>query len=341
MGDTMNSVYSYTRSDLENYFLNNGEKKFKADQLFDWLYKKRVSDFSLMNNLGKNVTSKLNHDMNTESISIIKKDEGKDVVKYLFKLYDDEKIEAVVMYHDYGISLCISTEVGCNMGCAFCESGRLKKRRGLNVSEMVLQILEIEKDINKRISHIVLMGIGEPFDNYDNVMKFINIINDSKGIDIGARHITISTCGLVPKIKEFTKMKTQVNLAISLHAPNNSLRNKIMPINKVYPLDELISAIKEYISVTNRRVTFEYIMLKDVNDTKECALELCALVKGLNCYINLIPYNETNNIEFKRSDSSKINEFYDILKKNNICVTVRREFGGLVSAACGQLRSHG
>lgn len=337
----MNSVYSYTRDDLVDYFLNMGEKKFKADQVFDWLYKKRVNDFDLMNNLNKNVISKLKEDMNIDSINIVKKVTGNEVAKYLFSLSDGEKIEAVVMYHDYGTSLCISTEVGCNMSCAFCESGRLKKRRGLRVEEMVLQILEIEKDINKRISHIVLMGIGEPFDNYDNVMKFISIVNDSKGIDIGARHITISTCGIIPKIYEFAERKTQVNLAVSLHAPNNELRNKIMPINKVYPLDELMKCIKYYISLTNRRVTFEYIMLKDVNDTKECALELCSLVKGLNCYINLIPYNETNNIQFKRSESVKINEFYDILKKNNICVTVRREFGGLVEAACGQLRSHG
>ena len=335
----MNSIYSYTRDDLINYFLNINEKKFKADIVFDWLYKKRVSSIESMTNLSKKVISKLEEDMILDNINIIKKDVGTDVVKYLFELTDKEKIEAVVMYHDYGTSLCISTEVGCNMSCAFCESGRLKKRRNLSVNEMVLQILEIEKDIKKRISHIVLMGIGEPFDNYDNVIKFINIINDSKGIDIGARHITISTCGIVPKIYEFTELKTQVNLAISLHAPNNELRNRLMPINKVYSLNELMKAIKKYIEVTNRRVTFEYIMLDDINDTNECAMELCELLKGLNCYVNLIPYNETNNIGFKRSKSVKIDKFYDILKKNNISVTVRREFGGLVSAACGQLRS--
>ena len=336
----MNSIYSYTKDELEKYFLEMNEKKFKAEQLYDWLYKKRVTDFELMINLNKNVIARLKEDMVINNLDILKKDIGKDVVKYLFKLNDGEKIEAVVMYHDYGTSLCISTQVGCNMGCAFCESGRLKKRRNLSVDEMVLQILEIEKDINKRISHIVLMGIGEPFDNYDNVLKFIKIVNDNKGIDIGARHITISTCGIVPKIYEFTNEKLQVNLAISLHAPNDTLRNKIMPISKVYSLDELIKAIKNYISITNRRVTFEYIMLKDINDTKECALELCTLLKGINCYVNLIPYNETENIGFKRSENVKINEFYDILKKNNISVTVRREFGGLVSAACGQLRSH-
>lgn len=337
----MNNVYSYTRDELVDYFLSIGEKKFKADQLFDWLYKKRCNNFDEMINLNKNVISHLKNDMCINSITILKKETGENVIKYLFSLFDGEKIEAVLMFHDYGISLCISTQVGCNMTCAFCESGRLKKRRNLMVCEMVLQILKIEDDINKRISHIVLMGIGEPFDNYDNVMKFIKIVNDSKGIDIGARHITISTCGIVPKIKEFTKENTQVNLAISLHAPNNALRDKIMPINKVYNLDMLIPAIKEYISVTNRRVTFEYIMLKDVNDTPECALEFAKLIKGMNAYVNLIPYNETENISFKRSENVKIMEFYDILKKSNINVTIRKEFGGLLSAACGQLRSHG
>ncbi|CCY45080.1 ribosomal RNA large subunit methyltransferase N [Clostridium sp. CAG:1193] len=337
----MNNVYSYTRDELVDYFLSIGEKKFKADQLFDWLYKKRCNNFDEMINLNKNVISHLKNDMCINSITILKKETGENVIKYLFSLFDGEKIEAVLMFHDYGISLCISTQVGCNMTCAFCESGRLKKRRNLMVCEMVLQILKIEDDINKRISHIVLMGIGEPFDNYDNVMKFIKIVNDSKGIDIGARHITISTCGIVPKIKEFTKENTQVNLAISLHAPNNALRDKIIPINKVYNLDMLIPAIKEYISVTNRRVTFEYIMLKDVNDTPECALELAKLIKGMNVYVNLIPYNETENISFKRSENVKIMEFYDILKKSNINVTIRKEFGGLLSAACGQLRSHG
>ena len=336
----MNSIYSYTRDELVEYFNNIGEKKFKADIVYDWLYKKRINSFDLMTNLNKNVISNLKNDMVINNIEIVKTDKGTDVEKYLFKLSDDERIEAVVMYHDYGTSLCISTEVGCNMGCAFCESGRLKKRRNLSADEMVLQVLEIEKDINKRISHIVLMGIGEPFDNYDNVLKFIKIVNDNKGIDIGARHITVSTCGIIPKIKEFTNEKLQVNLAISLHAPNNELRSKLMPINKVYPLKDLIECLKEYIKVTNRRLTFEYIMLDDINDSEECAKELCELLRGINCYVNLIPYNETNNIGFKRSKSVKIDKFYDILKKNNIAVTVRREFGGLVSAACGQLRSH-
>ena len=336
----MKNVYSFSKDELKDYFISINEKSFKANQLFDWLYKKRITDFDKMINLNKNVISSLKKDFSINSIEILKKDIGTDAIKYLFKLYDNEKIEAVLMYHDYGISLCISTQVGCNMGCAFCESGRLKKIRNLEVFEMVTQILEIEKDINKRISHIVLMGIGEPFDNYFNVMKFITIINDSGGIDIGARHITVSTCGIIPKILEFKNSNMQVNLAISLHAPNDNLRDKLMPINKTYKINNLISSIKEYINSTNRRVTIEYIMLDEINDTKECALELCTLLKGINCYVNLIPYNETENISFKRSKSVKIDEFYDILKKNNINVTVRREFGGILSAACGQLRSH-
>lgn len=245
------------------------------------------------------------------------------------------------MHHDYGYSLCISTEVGCNMGCLFCESGRLKKVRNLEVSEMVLQILQIEKLKNVRISHVVLMGIGEPFDNYDNVIDFVKVINDPKGIDLGARHITISTCGLVPKIKEFMELNTQVNLAVSLHAPNNYLRDKIMPINKAYKIEELMEAIKAYIKKTNRRVTFEYIMLKDLNDTKDCALELAKLLKGINCYVNLIPYNRTSaHDKFGKSDKETILKFYDTLKKNNINVTIRREFGSKVMAACGQLRAN-
>ena len=205
---------------------------------------------------------------------------------------------------------------------------------------LILQILMVEADLNIRISHIVLMGIGEPFDNYDNVLRFVKIINCGKGIDIGSRHITISTCGVIPGIKKFMNEEGQVNLAISLHAPNNTLRSRIMPINKAYPLNELMETIKEYINKTNRRVTFEYIMLDNVNDSEENAKELALLLKGINCYVNLIPYNETENIEFKRTKEWKIMKFYDILKKNKINVTIRKEFGGSVDAACGQLRAN-
>ena len=335
----MTSIYNLTREDLEKYFLSINSKKFHADQLFDWLYVKRVKSFDDVTNIKKDVLEEIKKNYILNNIKIVNVEKDKDVNKYLFELSDGEHIEAVLMFHDYGTSICISSQVGCNMGCKFCESGRRKKVRNLEVSEMVLQILLIEEELGSRISHVVVMGIGEPFDNYDNLIKFFRIINDPKGISIGARHITVSTCGIVPKILEFSDLDMQINLAISLHAPNDELRNKIMPINKAYPLKELMDALKIYLKKTNRRLTFEYILLKDVNDSEDCALELVKLVKGLNCYINLIPYNETNNIEFKRTNTVQIMRFYDILKKNSIGVTIRREFGSNISAACGQLRS--
>ena len=334
------NIYGTTFEALEKYFLERNDKKFKATQVFDWIYKKRINSFDEMRNVSKETIKTMSENFYFEKLELIHKLEDKDVKKYLFKLKDGEKVEAVLMYHDYGTSICISTQVGCNMGCKFCESGRLKKLRNLEVYEMVLQILMVEEDIDSRISHIVLMGIGEPFDNYDNVIKFIDIVNSDKGLAIGSRHITVSTCGIVPKIKEFSNYDKQVNLAISLHAPNNSIRNSIMNINKVYPIKEVIDAVKYYINKTNRRVTFEYIMLKDVNDSVEYALELSKLLKGINCYVNLIPYNETSHIEYKKSEQDTILKFYDMLKKNNIGVTIRREFGSKVKAACGQLRSH-
>ncbi len=336
----MENIYGYTLEMLEEYLASIGEKKFKANQLYDWLYKKRVNSFDDMTNVGKATIQKLKEHFSLEKIEIVTKETGKDVSKYLFNLHDNNKIEAVLMYHDYGTSLCVSSQVGCNMSCSFCESGRLKKVRNLEAYEMVQELLLIEKYENVRISHIVLMGIGEPFDNYDNVMRFIDIINEDKGIGIGARHITVSTCGIVPKIEEFSKNKKQVNLAISLHASNDELRKKLMPIAKAYSLDELMSAIKKYLANDGRRVTFEYIMLKDVNDKEENALELAKLLKGMNAYVNLIPYNETSHIEYKKSSKDTIMKFYDTLKKNNINVTIRKEFGGTVSAACGQLRSN-
>lgn len=336
----MKNIYGETFEELENYFLEKNDKKFKAVQVFDWVYKKRIKSFDEMRNVSKETIKEMNDNFYFDRLEIIDKKNDIDVSKYLFKLNDGEKVEAVVMYHDYGTSICISTQVGCNMGCKFCESGRLKKVRNLEVHEMVLQILMVEEDIKTRLTHIVLMGIGEPFDNYDNVIKFIDIVNSGKGIDIGSRHITVSTCGIVSKIKEFALYDKQVNLAISLHASNNKIRNSIMNINKVYKIEDIISAIKYYISKTNRRVTFEYIMLKGVNDSVECAQELSNLLKGMNCYVNLIPYNETSHIEYKKSDKDTILKFYDVLKKNNIGVTIRREFGKSVNAACGQLRSH-
>lgn len=335
----MDNIYNYTLKDLEDYFVSIGDKKFKGQQVFDWLYRKRVTTFSDMSNLKKEVMEHLTEHFLMRTLSITKVERDVDVNKYLFQLSDGEKVEAVLMNHLYGNSLCISTQVGCNMGCKFCESGRLKKIRNLEVHEMVEQILLVEEECGKRVSHVVVMGIGEPFDNYDNLVKFIEIINHPKGIELGSRHITVSTCGVVPKIQEFMNLPYQVNLAISLHASNNEIRNRIMPINKVYPIEVLIDTLKEYIRKTNRRVTFEYILLDGINDTEDCAIELVHLVRGMNCYINLIPYNETNNISYKRTKSLFISKFYDILKKNGINVTIRREYGSNISAACGQLRS--
>ena len=336
----MKNIYDYTLEEFEDYFLSINEKKFKAIQIYEWIYKKRVKDFDSMSNIKIDTLNKIKEEFEFGNLEIIRKQEDKDVVKFLFNLSDNNKVEAVLMLHDYGNSLCVSTQVGCNMGCSFCESGRLKKVRNLNTYEMVMQILKIEEELNLRISHVVLMGIGEPFDNYDNVIRFIKIINSGKGIDIGARHITVSTCGIVPKIEEFIKDGNQINLAISLHAPNNEIRDKIMKINKVYKIEELIKVLKKYIEKTNRRVTFEYILLDNVNDSKKCAIELSNLLKGMNCYVNLIPYNETSHIEYKKSSKEKIMNFYDTLKKNNINVTIRIEFGSKVDAACGQLRAN-
>ena len=332
----MNNLLNMTREELEDYFIKIGEKKYKALQVYEWLYQKREFNIANFSNIKKEIRDKLEQDFTTDFITIEKKESEDLTKKYLFKLTDNNYIEAVLMHHDYGNSICVSSEVGCNMACKFCESGRQKKVRNLEAYEIVEQILMVEKDLNIRISSVVIMGIGEPLDNYDNIIKFIKIINDAKGIAIGARHITLSTCGLVPKIYELANLPIQINLAISLHAPNDKLRNELMPVNKVYNIEQIMAALDHYLQLTSRRVTIEYVMLNNVNDSKSCALELAKLIKGKNMYVNLIPYNETNHLEFKRS--TKIKAFYDTLKKEGINCTIRREFGRNIKAACGQLR---
>ncbi len=336
---TLNSIYGYTRKKLEEYFLSKGEKKFKALQVFEWLYIHKIENIDLWSNLKKEVREELKEDFVVQTPKIIKQERDTLTRKYLFELEDHNHIEAVVMYHDYGISLCVSSQVGCNMGCAFCESGRLKKVRNLETYEMVGQIIEIEKEIKDRIASVVIMGIGEPLDNYDHVMDFIRIINDPKGLALGIRHITLSTSGIVPKIYDLMKENIQINLAVSLHAPNDTIRNQIMKVNQVYNISQLIQAIQDYIHHTNRRVTIEYVMLKGINDSDSCAKELAHLLKGMNIYVNLIPYNETNHIDLYKSDAKTIQHFCSILKENKINVTIRKEFGSKISAACGQLRS--
>ena len=336
----MNNIFGVTRKNLESYFESIGEKNFKATQVFEWLYIHKIWDITKFSNIKKEIQEKLMNDFNTDFIKIEIVEEGPLVKKFLFRLLDGEKIEAVLMEHDYGLSVCVSSQVGCNMGCRFCESGRLKKVRNLETYEIVEQILLIEKCVGKRIDSVVMMGIGEPFDNYDNIIDFIKIINDAKGLAIGARHITVSTCGIVPKIKEFSDLDLQINLALSLHAPTNDIRNKIMPINKAYPLEKLIEAIIQYGKDTNdRRVTYEYILLAGINDSDEQANQLADLIAPTYGYINLIPYNEVDENGFKRSSNNRIHKFHDILLKRGIKATIRKEFGSDIDAACGQLRA--
>ena len=336
----MKSIFDLKLEDLTSYLEDNGYSKFVSKQIYDWVYKKRVFDFDKMSNIKLELREQLKKDFDISMLKLVRRQTSKETNKYLFELDDGNLIESVLMRHDYGLSVCVSSQIGCNMGCSFCESGRLKKVRDLLPGEIVRQILMIEEDVGMRISSVVVMGIGEPFDNYDNIMDFIRIINSPFGIAIGARHITVSTSGLVPMIKRYAEEDLQTNLAISLHAPNDELRNKIMKVNKAYNISELIAAINEYIEKTNRRVTIEYVMLSMVNDSEENANELADLLRGMNVYVNLIPYNETSHIEYKKSPNDRVMKFYDTLKRRGINVTVRREFGGNIDAACGQLRAN-
>ncbi len=336
----MKSIFDLKLEDLTSYLEDNGYSKFVSKQIYDWIYKKRVFDFDKMSNIKLELREQLKKDFDISMLKLVRRQTSKETNKYLFELADGNLIESVLMRHDYGLSVCVSSQIGCNMGCSFCESGRLKKVRDLLPGEIVRQILMIEEDVGMRISSVVVMGIGEPFDNYDNIMDFIRIINSPFGIAIGARHITVSTSGLVPMIKKYEEEDLQTNLAISLHAPNDELRNKIMKVNKAYNISSLIAAINEYIEKTNRRVTIEYVMLSMVNDSEENANELADLLRGMNVYVNLIPYNETSHIEYKKSPNDQVMKFYDTLKRRGINVTVRREFGGNIDAACGQLRAN-
>ena len=336
----MKSIYSYTEDMLKEYMISLGEKPYRSSQIIEWLYRFKVKSFNEMTNISKKFIEILNNDFIFDDFEVVAHQKSKDgTQKFLFKLEDGNLIESVLMNQDYGYSLCVTSEVGCNMGCVFCASGMRKKVRNLETSEMVLEILKVEEIAEIKISHVVVMGIGEPFDNYNNVINFVKIINNPKGLEIGARHITISTCGLVPKIKEYADFPLQVNLAISLHAPNDKIRNEIMPISKTYPIDKLVDAMHYYFDKTGRRITIEYILLDGLNDTKQCAYELAALLRGLNCYVNLIPYNEVKEKPYKRSKRENMILFFDILKKNCINVQLRKEQGSDIDAACGQLRS--
>lgn len=336
----MKSIYGYTEEMLKEYLKSNDQKPFRATQLIEWLYRHKISSFDEITNMKKDFILQLKNDFTIDELECVTHQKSSDgTQKFLFKLADGNLIETVLMCHDYGYSVCVTTQVGCNMGCQFCASGMKKKLRNLETFEIVLQILTVSKLADVRVSHVVVMGIGEPFDNYDNVIRFLKIINNPLGLEIGARHITVSTCGLVDKIYEYSDFDLQVNLAISLHAPNNEIRNQIMNINKAYPIEKLIDAIKYYIDKTNRRVTIEYILLQGINDSKQNANELANLLHGLNVYVNLIPYNEVIEKPYKRSKPEDMVAFFDVLKKRRINVQLRREQGGDIDAACGQLRS--
>lgn len=336
----MKNIYDLTLDDLKNYFISIGLKPFRAIQVYEWVYRFHVRSFDLMTNIKKEVIEHLKQDFEIKLYEVVDHQKSADgTEKFLFRLQDGNLIESVLMRHNYGTSICVTSEVGCNMGCAFCASGMKKKLRNLSAGEMVLQLESVYEVIKEKISHIVVMGIGEPFDNYQNVINFLHIVNEPHGLEIGSRHISVSTCGLVPMIYEYAKEDLQSNLAISLHAPNNEIRDQIMPINKAYKIEELVKAISDYIIATNRRVTIEYILIDGLNDSIKCANELADLLHGLNVYINLIPYNEVKEKPFKRSKKEQMRKFYDTLKKRSMNVTLRLEQGADIDAACGQLRS--
>ncbi|EUJ26359.1 ribosomal RNA large subunit methyltransferase N [Listeria floridensis FSL S10-1187] len=345
---TKKSIYGLTFDRLTAWFEENGQKKFRATQVWEWLYRQRVDSFDQMTNVPKASIELLKENFVLDTLEEqIVQESADGTIKYLFKLEDGNLIETVLMRHEYGLSVCVTTQVGCNIGCTFCASGLLKKQRDLSAGEIVSQIMNVQKFLDarakdERVSHIVVMGIGEPFDNYDHVMNFLRVVNHDKGLAIGARHITVSTSGLAPRIIDFANEDFQVNLAVSLHAPNDELRTSIMRINRTFPLEKLMEAIRYYIGKTNRRVTYEYIMLRDVNDSPKEAQELADLLKDQRklSYVNLIPYNPVDeHNQYQRSRKEDVEAFYDVLKKNGVNCVVRREQGTDIDAACGQLRS--
>lgn len=336
----MQLIYDLSLEMLEAWMSEHQQPKFRASQVFDWLYQKKVKSFSVMTNISIELQNLLDGNFYVVDLELVKRQISADKSeKYLFRLQDNYLIETVLMKQKYGNSLCVSSEVGCNMGCVFCASGLFKTKRGLTAGEMISQILTVSKIINEEIDSVVVMGTGEPFNNFSNLVTFLNILNHHKGLCMGARKVTVSTSGIVPKIIEFAKLPYQFNLAISLHAPNNKLRNELMPINKIYPIQKLFDAIREYLLIAKRRVSIEYILISNINDTPECARELAGLLTNLNVYVNLIPYNKITGKPFAKPSFKRQKEFLDILKKHKIDVTLRKEFATDITGACGMLRA--
>jgi len=334
------NIYGQTLPQLKEYMVQLGEKPSKAVFLFKGLYQQKIQDFMDTPILKEALKVQLAQDFQMQLPTLVEQTAGEDTAKFLFSLADGSLIEAVLMKQKYGNSLCISSQVGCNMACAFCQSGRFKRVRNLTAAEMVAQVLAVEKLVEEKVNNVVLMGIGEPLDNYDEVTAFIDIVSHQQGLAIGMRHITLSTCGIVPRIYDYMEREAPGPLAISLHAPNNELRNQLMPINRRYPVEELMTAVKAYIAKTNKKVMLEYVMLDGINDKPEHAHQLAALIESSDCHVNLIPYNATQNLGFAPSSMENIKIFYDILRDKGIFVNLRREFGASVQAACGQLKAN-
>ena len=335
----MKNIKEYNLDELQNELVALGEKKYRAEQIFKWIYVDKVKEFDEMTNLSIELREKLKKEYTMCNFKILKKQEASDgTKKYLFDVLDGNAIESVLMEYHHGKTICVSSQIGCKMGCKFCASTGIKFIRSLTCGEIVEQVLAVEQDIGDKISNIVFMGIGEPFDNYDNVMKAIKIINNQKGLNIGVRHISISTSGLVPMIYKFADEELQCTLSISLHATNDEKRSSMMPINNRYNIKELMEACKYYINKTNKRISFEYALAKDNNDNLDDAKELVKLLKGMLCHVNLIPINKIENGNYVKSTNENIIKFRDFLNKNGIVATIRRELGSDIDAACGQLR---
>ena len=335
----MKNIKDYNLEELKQEIKELGEKPYRAEQIFKWIYVDRVLTFDEMTNLPKEFREKLKNNYSMSNFNIIKKQESSDgTKKYLLDVLDGNAIESVLMKYHHGNTICVSSQIGCKMGCKFCASTGIKFVRNLTSGEILEQILTVERDSKEKISNIVFMGIGEPLDNYDNVINSIRIINNPKGLNIGARHISVSTSGLVPRIYDLAKENIQCTLSVSLHASNNEKRSNMMPVNNVYNIQELMKACKDYIKITNKRVSFEYALAKDNNDNLDDAKELVKLLKGMLCHVNLIPINKIENGTYVKSSNENIIKFRDYLNENGIVATIRRELGSDIDAACGQLR---
>ena len=332
------NILDFTSGELGDIVTGLGDKKFRAAQVFGWL-SKGAAEYDEMTNVPKSLREKLSAEYYIGLPEAVRMQEAKDgTVKCLFRFTDGIEVESVFMKYEYGNSICISSQSGCRMGCTFCASTMDGLDRSLTGGEMLGQVLAMRKLTKSDIGHVVIMGMGEPFDNYEEVSRFIRLIHDSKGYGLGLRNITVSTCGIIPKIREFAADFPQVNLAVSLHAPNQEIRQKSMPVAKKYSFDGLLNACREYTEITGRRITFEYAVIDGFNDSAACAEELAGHLKGWLTHVNLIPLNEVEGRSYKTANGKSVKRFKDILEKNGVAVTVRRTLGNDIDAACGQLR---